>query len=68
MSTRTALNDLKQDREKVLEWKNGKNMVWSETCVFIDKQVSTCIFTETLADLRKARLRKQVFLQLEGSL
>jgi hypothetical protein len=37
VSTRTVLNDLKLDREKVLEWKNGKNMIWSETCAFIDE-------------------------------
>jgi hypothetical protein len=34
----------------------------------LTKQVSTYIFAETLSDLRKARLRKQLFLQVEGPL
>ncbi|EIE82744.1 hypothetical protein RO3G_07449 [Rhizopus delemar RA 99-880] len=37
MSTRTTLNTLKLGREKVLEWKNGKNMIWNGICVFIDE-------------------------------
>lgn len=37
MSTRTTFNALKLGREKVLEWENGKNMIWDEICVFIDE-------------------------------